>query len=489
MLNKDMDIERVIRRVVENVVAELSKTADGEPSPAPCGRGAGGATKITCGECGVFDDMDEAVEAADAAQKIYYSQFKLKDREKIVSAIRDVCAKEADTLARMVHEETRIGHYPDKIAKHMVVITKTPGPEIILPQAISGDDGLTLEEFAPFGVIGAITPVTNPTETLICNVISMISAGNSVVFNVHPQSKNACAHCVRLINTAIMEAGGPEHLVCMVREPSLETSRRMSDHPKVRLLSCIGGTAMVNEMLRSGKKVIGAGAGNPPVVVDESADLKKAGEQIFAGASFDNNLLCISEKVVFAADAVADELIYHLAQAGAFMLSPAQLDMVTELVLTNDGGRHRPNKDWIGQDAGKILRQIRVDGRDACRLLICEVENDHPLVGVEQLMPVLPIVRCANFDQACERAVAAERGLRHTASIFSKNVYNMTKFAKMIETTIFVANSATLAGVGYGGEGGGTMGIAGPTGEGATNALSYTRKRRFVLADGGFRVI
>jgi propionaldehyde dehydrogenase len=389
----------------------------------------------------------------------------------------------------MVFEETRIGRYEDKIAKHMVVITKTPGVEVITPQAISGDDGLTLEEYAPFGVIGAITPVTNPTETLICNVISMLAAGNSVVFNVHPQSKAACAYCVQIINTAIMEAGGPEHLVCMVKDPTLETSQQMSDHPKVRLLSCIGGTLMVNAMLRSGKKVIGAGAGNPPVIVDESADLAKAGAQIFAGASFDNNLLCISEKVVFAVASIADELIYHLCQAGAFMLSTAQAAKITELVLDSKDGRHMPAKDWIGQDAGRMLASIGVEGRDDVKLLICEVTPDHPLVGVEQLLPVLPIVRCRDFDEACDRAVDAERGLRHTASIFSKDVYNTTKFAKLIETTIFVTNSATLAGVGYGGEGGGTMGIAGPTGEGATNAVSYTRRRRFVLADGGFRVI
>jgi propionaldehyde dehydrogenase len=286
-----------------------------------------------------------------------------------------------------------------------------------------------------------------------------------------------------------MDAGGPEHLVTMVREPTLETSQQMQAHPKIRLLSCIGGTSMVNMMLRSGKKVIGAGAGNPPVIVDESADIKKAGEQIFAGASFDNNLLCISEKEVFSVGGITDELLYSLVQAGAFMLSPTQMDRITAMALVNNNGVYTPHKDWIGQDASKFLQAIDITNRPDCKLLICETDYSHPFVGVEQLMPVLPVVRCKNFEQACERAVEAEHGLRHTASMFSKNMYNITKFAKMIETTIFVTNSATLAGVGYGGEGGGTMGIAGPTGEGATNALSYTRKRRFVLADGGFRVI
>lgn len=159
------------------------------------------------------------------------------------------------------------------------------------------------------------------------------------------------------------------------------------------------------------------------------------------------------------------------------------------MLSTKDGVSFVPNKAWIGQDAGKILEAAGIPGRADCRLIICEAEFSHPLVQLEQLMPVLPIVRCKDFDQACSFATESEHGYRHTASIFSRNVYNMTKFAKMVETTIFVNNASTLAGVGYGGEGGGTMGIAGPTGEGATSAVTYTRKRRFVLADGGFRVI
>jgi acyl-CoA reductase-like NAD-dependent aldehyde dehydrogenase len=486
------DIETIVAEVVKNVIS-VTSVAPEAPASCSCGEGAldlSAPTVITCGRCGIFDRMEDAVEAAYQAQRTYYSSFMLKDREKIIKAIRDITRKEAKTLARMVFEETGLGRYEDKIAKHMVVIEKTPGPDSISPQAVSGDDGLTLEEYAPFGVIGAITPVTNPTETLICNAISMLAAGNSVVFNVHPQSKKSCAYCVELINTAIMKEGGPEHLVTMVKEPSLETSDVMAKHPKVRLLSCIGGTAMVNAMLRSGKKVVGAGAGNPPVIVDETADLKKAAREIFAGASFDNNILCIAEKSIFALDQIADELIYNLVQEGAFLLSEAQMKKVCDLVLsTKDGVSFVPNKAWIGQDAGKILEAAGIPGRADCRLIICEAEFSHPLVQLEQLMPVLPIVRCKDFDQACSFATESEHGYRHTASIFSRNVYNMTKFAKMVETTIFVNNASTLAGVGYGGEGGGTMGIAGPTGEGATSAVTYTRKRRFVLADGGFRVI
>jgi len=266
----EKELEIVISKVIKNVMT-LTNQQQTCGSSGSVGGGSGvdlcSPTKITCGSCSIFDSMNEAIEAADKAQKIYYNNFKLIDREKIIEAVRNVTTKEVKTLARMVFEETGIGRYEDKIAKHMVVINKTPGTSVLSPLAISGDDGLTLEEFAPYGVIGSITPVTNPTETLINNVISMLAAGNSVVFNVHPSSKKSCAYCVELINTAIMEVGGPENLVTMVREPTLETSKVMSAHPKVRLLSCIGGSVMVNAMLRSGKKVIGAGAGNPPVIL------------------------------------------------------------------------------------------------------------------------------------------------------------------------------------------------------------------------------
>lgn len=487
------ELEAVVSEVVRNVVSQMGTTpvqAENNACGCPTAKDLSAPTVITCGKCGIFDRMEDAIEAAAAAQKIYYNNFKLEDREKIISAIREITTKEVNTLARMVFEETKIGRYEDKIAKHMVVITKTPGPSMLAPEAISGDHGLTLEEYAPFGVIGAVTPVTNPTETLINNVINMLSAGNSVVFNVHPQSKRSCAYCVELINTAIMQAGGPEHLVTTVKEPTLQTSEIMSAHPKIRLLSCIGGMPMVNAMLRSGKKVIGAGAGNPPVVVDDTADLKKAAQQIYTGASFDNNLLCIAEKSVFAMDSIMDELMYNLVHEGSFMATPNQLAQITGLVTSRkDDGSYAIKKEWIGQDASKILDAIGVTGRTECRLIIAEADINHPLVQLEQLMPVLPVVRCKTFDEACDYAVQSEHGFRHTASIFSTNVYNMTKFAKQVETTVFVNNAATLAGVGAGGEGWGTMAIAGPTGEGVTSPVTYTRKRRFVLADGGFRVI
>lgn len=437
---------------------------------------------------GVFEKVEDAIDAAYEAQRLYIEKYQIKDRKRLVEAIRKVSRENAQTLARMVWEETEMGRYEDKISKHLAVIDNTPGPECLTTEAISGDSGLMIEEYAPFGVIGAITPSTNPTETIINNTISMISGGNSVVFNVHPAAKNVCAYCLQLLHRTIVENGGPANLITMVKEPTMETVKALTSSPKIRLMVGTGGMPMVNSLLRSGKKTIGAGAGNPPVIVDETADIRKAAKDIFYGASFDNNLLCLAEKEVFVLNEVASDFIYHMVEEGAFLLNGVQLEELLKLVFVFDG-EYKVNKKWVGQDAGKMLEAIGITGKSDIRLLICDVAHDHPFVLVEQLMPVLPIVRCNNLDEAIKYALIAEDGNRHTASMFSKNVDHMTKFAKKVETTIFVKNGCTLQGVGIGGEGHATMTIAGPTGEGITSAKSFTRRRRCSLADGGLRVI
>ena len=347
-----------------------------------------------------------------------------------------------------------------------------------------------LEEYAPFGVICSITPTTNPTETIINNTISMIAGGNTVVFNVHPRAKHVSADCLQALNTAIIEAGGPANLITMTREPTMENVDKMAANPKIRLMAGTGGMGMVNALLRSGKKCIGAGAGNPPVIVDETADIELAGRKIYEGASFDNNILCFAEKEVFAVNTAYDGLLHELQKQGAYLLNKAQTEQLVNIVLQpKKGGGHEVNKKWVGKDAARILETIGVHVPDSCRLAICEVPADHPFVLVEQMMPVLPIVRCQSFEQAVEWAVVAEHGNRHTASIFSKDVDHMTRFARVIETTIYVKNSATKAGVGIGGEGHCTMTIAGPTGEGITCAKSFCRRRRCMLAEGGLRII
>ena len=420
-----MDISsQEIEAIVRQVLAGMGPAASGvapvrTAAPVPSAAAARG-------DRGVFEDVDSAVQAAWEAQRDWASHFKLEDRQRVVEAIRRCARSHVEEWSRKIVEETGMGQYEDKVEKHLATINKTPGPECLTTDAISGDTGLMLEEYAPFGVICSITPTTNPTETIINNTISMIS----------------------------------------------------------------GGMGMVNALLRSGKKCIGAGAGNPPVIVDETADIELAGRKIYEGASFDNNILCFAEKEVFAVGSACAGLVHQLEKQGAYLLNPAQTEQLVKLALQPDSKEGwSANKKWVGQNASKILAAIGVQVPDTCRLAVCQVSADHPFVLAEQMMPILPVVCSASFEEAVEQAVAAEHGNRHTASIFSKDVDHMTRFARAIETTIYVKNSATKAGVGIGGEGHCTMTIAGPTGEGITCARSFCRRRRCVLAEGGLRII
>ena len=429
---------------------------------------------------GVFDSMTEALAAVEKAY-IEFRKYTIEQREQMISKIREFTYQEAENLAKLGVEETGMGRVSDKTIKHQVVADKTPGTEDLDTRAYSGDSGLTLVEMAPFGIIGSITPSTNPSETVICNSIGMIAGGNAVVFNPHPNAKRTSNYAVDMVNRAILEAGGPENLVVSVANPTMESTNEMMSAKSVKMLVATGGPGVVKALLSSGKKAIGAGAGNPPVIVDETANIEKAGKDIVLGASFDNNLPCIAEKECFSVDSIADELIYHMTQNGAYLIKGAQIDELIKVALVEKDGRYVINKKMVGRDAGKFLKAMGIDADP--RLIICETDFDHPFVQTELMMPILPIVRVKDINKAIELATKAEHGNRHSAHIHSKNIDNITKFAKSVETTIFVKNAPSYAGIGVGGEGHTTFTIAGPTGEGLTSARSFTRQRRCVMVD------
>ena len=429
---------------------------------------------------GVFDNMSDALAAVDKAYKFYRS-YSVEQREKMIANIRKLTLAEAENMAILGVEETGMGRVSDKIIKHQLVANKTPGTEDLNTTAWTGDDGLTLVEMAPYGVIGSITPSTNPSETVICNSIGMIAGGNGVVFNPHPNACRTANYAVDLVNRAIIEAGGPENLVVSVASPTMDSSKEMMTSPIVKMLVATGGPGVVRTLLSSGKKAIGAGAGNPPVIVDDSADIAKAGKDIVAGASFDNNLPCIAEKECFAISSIADELIDSMIKNGAYMLNSTQAEQLKKIALVEKDGKYSINKKWVGKDASLFLKELGIDS-DA-RLIICETDEMHPFVQVEMMMPILAIVRVNTIEEAIEMAVKAEHGNRHSAHIHSKNIDHLTAFARAVETTIFVKNAPSYAGIGAGGEGYTTFTIAGPTGEGLTAAHSFTRARRCVMVD------
>ena len=467
-----------IEQIVRQIVAGMS---DG-PAQGQQGAVIGGKRYL-----GVFEDMNAAIEEAHRAQLVL-RDMSFEKREKILDEIRRLIREEAPVMAELGVKETGMGRVKDKILKHQYVALKTPGTEDLKTEAISGDKGLTLLEHAPYGVIGALTPSTNPSETILCNSIGMIAAGNTVVFNPHPGAIKTSLYAVDLVNRGAKAAGGPLNLAVAVAHPTMKTSDIMVKHPYVKMLCCTGGPGVVKAMLSSGKKAIGAGAGNPPVIVDETADIKKAGKDIIDGCSFDNNLPCIAEKEVFALQPIADELISVMRQNGAYLISNAQMRELEKIVLIDKDGKKAINKKWVGKDAKLFLEQIGVKVDDSIRCVICEAQEMDPFVQIELMMPILAIVRVPDIDTAIAMAVRAEHGNRHTAHMHSKNIDNLTKLAKAVETTIFVKNAPSYAGIGVGGEGHCTFTIAGPTGEGLTSAISFTRRRRCTMVDS-FRIV
>ena len=442
---------------------------------------------------GVYSDMNEAIAAAEEGYKAVRG-MSVEKREKIITAIRELTRNEANIMAEIGVSETGMGRVDHKTAKHLLVANKTPGTEDIVSEAKTGDNGLTLVEMAPFGVVGAITPSTNPSETVICNSIGMIAAGNGVVFNPHPGAIAASNYAVDLVNRACFSAGGPKVLVTSMDKPTLDSAKIMQTHPTIKMLVCTGGPGVVRSVLSSGKKAIGAGAGNPPVIVDDTADIVKAGKDIIDGCTFDNNLPCIAEKEVFAFSNIKDRLISEMLKNGAMLITPAEADALANIVLVDvtdkKTGKTKKtvNRKCVGRDAKVILEMIGKKVDDSVRCIICETDFNHPFVQEELMMPILPIVSVADIDEAIDLAVKAEHSNRHTAHMHSKNIDNLSRFAAAVETTIFVKNAPSYAGIGFGGEGHTTFTIAGPTGEGLTSARSFTRKRRCVMVDN-FRII
>jgi acyl-CoA reductase-like NAD-dependent aldehyde dehydrogenase len=432
---------------------------------------------------GIFDDLDSAGAAAQRAQAQWVST-PLETQYAVIRAMRQTTRDLAVELANKAVEETGLGNVPDKIQKNLLVANKTPGHEILKPIADSGDHGLMLTERAPFGVIGAITPSTNPTETIINNAIGMVAGGNAVVFNCHPSAKGVGTFFISKLNEAITSAGGPANLITTLANPSIETATALMKHPSNRLLVVTGGPAVVKAAMNSGKRAIAAGPGNPPAVVDETANLADAAKGIVAGASLDNNIVCIVEKEVFVVASVADQLKAEMVKHGAYEVPASAINRLEKLVIV-DG---HPHRDWVGKDATKIAAAAGLNVPPGTKLLFAEVDPTHPFIQLELLMPVIGLARLRTVEDCIAAAVQAEHGFGHTATMHSTNIFNLSAMARVINTSIFVKNGPSFAGLGLGGQGYTSFTIASPTGEGLTTAVSFTRERRCTLKDA-FRII
>ncbi len=476
-------IEEIVARVVERLGGGATP-APARAAPAVVPDGKKGAN-IPRGTLGVYGDADTAAKAARRGFEAN-ERLAVATRARMIAAMRAVTLANNELLSRYAVEETGLGRYEDKLNKNRLVAEKTPGCEILRPVAFTGDDGLMLTERAPYGALLAVTPTTNPTETILCNAIGMVAGGNSVVFNVHPSAARVCNWFVHLLNEAIIGAGGPRDVICSVEQPTIESANTLMKHPLIRLVVVTGGPAVVKAAMGSGKKTIGAGPGNPPAVVDETAHLDRAADAIIRGGSLDNNIVCIAEKEILAVESIADELLRQLGKRGALILDARQTKAVEKVVLDGD----HVNKDWVGKDAALIAQAAGIGGgygKDL-RMLIADVDEQHPFVQHELLTPVLGFVRVKDSTEAIAMAVRVEHGFHHTATMHSSNIDNMAAMARVCNCSIFVKNDASYAGLGLGGEGYTSFTIASPTGEGLTTAVHFTRERRCTLKEA-FRFV
>lgn len=466
--------EQLISRVVSEVVNRLQNQYQ---TAAASGMGFG-----------VYESMNDAVEAA------HKSFLRLRTdgitaRKKAIAVIRRLSAQKAREWGELEFHETKIGRMPHKVEKLGICAELVPGVEFLERQAFSGDFGLTVIDFAPWGVIGAVTPATHSVPTLTGNAINMIAAGNSIVYNTHPAACQCAAIAIRAYNEAIFAETGISDLLTTVVKPTLQTFDEMCSHEHVRLLCVTGGPAVVKAAMKTGKRAVCAGPGNPPVVVDETADLEKAARSIIQGAAYDNNLLCIGEKEVFVVDPVADKLMAALKGAGAVALDSAQIEKLATVAFTfpeaKGGGCSHPvvNRKLVGADAAVLAREAGLEVPADTALLFGETRADHIFVQEEQMMPFIPIVRLPDVDACIEAAIQAEHGYKHTAIMHSQNIRNLTRMAQEADTTLFIKNGPSMTGLGLGGEGFLSFSIATPTGEGVTTPMTFTRSRRCVMVE------
>ena len=465
----------LVRNVVQEVLSNMGKTGNGKaPATVPSPVRRNGQTH----KWGVFDNVDEAVVAASAAQ-LEFEKRSIEDRKQAVDCVRNICIHQAEQLGREEFEETKIGRLDHKIEKLQVCGSKVPGVEFLKTEVFSGSNGIALQEFAPFGVIGAITPVTHSLPTLACNAINMLASGNSIICNPHPSGARIATKGTELFNRAIFDAIGIDNLITIIHSPTLESAQAVFDHRDVRLLCVTGGPAVGRAALRSPKRAIVAGPGNPPVVVDETADLDNAAQSIIAGGAYDNNLLCIGEKEVFAVEAIFDELLEAMIPHKGYKLNAQQTQALTKAAfVSGEGGKVIVHKDFIGKDPTELAERAGFKVPADTELLFGETDESNPFVDHEQMMPFVPFIRVPDVDTAIALAKKYEHGFKHTAIIHSRNVDTITRMGKEMDTTLYVQNGPSVAALGSGGEGYLSYSIATPTGEGVTTPLTFTRQRR-----------
>ena len=473
--------EESLRQIVRGVIREMN----GVGGQKSCGCANNGAPAIISSSSsqgkGIFTDVASAVNAAYEGYR-QLCKGGMEARKKIIDIVKAMTVVNAKEWGVFEYNETKIGKLDHKIGK-LEIVKLVPGVEWIRPDAYSGDHGIMLEEYTPYGVIGAITPVTHSIPTIAGNIVNMVAAGNAIVFNPHPGGVKSAVKAVSAYNEEIEKQLGIKNLICCIANPTLESFDAICKNDLVSIMCITGGPAVVSAAMKSGKKSICAGPGNPPVIVDDTVDVNKAASDIIAGGCFDNNLLCIGEKEIFVLESVADKFMRALDSQGAVKIGGSTLDRLTDAVFSKKDGHYALKRDLVGKDPYVLGESAGISVSQSSPMLYAEVDANHPFVIEEQMMPMIPVVVVKSFEEALAGAVRAEHGYKHSAIIHSMNVGRMTEMARALNTTLFVKNGPSTCGLGLGGEGYLSYSIATATGEGISNPKTFTRRRRCVMVD------
>lgn len=472
-------VRNIVRGVLRQMGAQAGDASAAQRPSAPAAVSAPNIYTASSSNKGIFTDVKEAAAAAFEAYK-QLCKGGMAARQKVVDVVKKMTVANAKEWGAFEYNETKIGRLADKIGK-LEIVKLVPGTEWIRPDAYSGDCGIMHEEYCPYGVIGAITPVTHSIPTIAGNIINMVAAGNAIVVNPHPGGAKSAVLAISAFNEAIEREVGIRNLVCCIANPTLESFDAICKNDLVSIMCITGGPGVVNAAMKSGKKSICAGPGNPPVIVDDTVDLNKAAADIIAGGAFDNNLLCVGEKEVFVFESVIDKFMDALKANGAVKICSNALDKLTREVFENKNGHYVLKRALVGKDPQVLAEAAGTSVGSAAKMLFAQTDANHPFVIEEQMMPMLPIVAVRNFDDALAAAMKAEHNYRHSAIIHSHDVTRMSASARMLNTTVFVKNGPSTAGLGLGGEGYLSYSIATATGEGISNPKTFTRRRRCVM--------
>ena len=375
-----------------------------------------------------------------------FSQFTQQDVDRIVKPMVLAGLEQAQYLARLAIEETKIGVLEDKAIKNMVATefvynyVKDKRTVGVIREDV--EHGL-VELAEPIGVILSLTPITNPTSTVLFKCIMAIKTRNAVIFSPHPAAWRCCSEAVRIMYETAVKNGAPEGVFTCLESHNLEDNAYLMHHRDIGLIDATGGPGVVKAAYGSGKPALGVGPGNTPVYLEKTADLDMAVVDIITSKTFDNGTICASEQTIVIDAEIYDRVLRKFAELGSHICSPQESEILGRTVIDPNTGFMQPMA--VGQKATRIARFAGIAVKPKTKLLIAPIEGvgrEHPL-SVEKLFPVLAVYRAKSVDEALKVCVDVNHsgGLGHTAVIFSNNEEIVQRFGDAINAGRIIVNS------------------------------------------------